>query len=139
MKQPNPLVVQTDCGDVDPISKLTTSKKVPLSLVSVFAYQFGMIGAGIVMVRNYGCQGDNLWHLIFLAANFLCLPGQMLVKSLGPFYECYGSNFWEQVTFASAVVADMILNTAGSGLDKSEYSTNENLMDYQSIDHTGEI
>lgn len=132
MKMPNPLIVQTDCGDVDPVSKLAPSKKVPTSLLSVFAYQIGMVFAGFIMIIKYGCRGDNLWHVIFLVANFLCLLGQPLVKSLGPYYECYGSNFWEQLTFGSAIFADMVLNTTGSGLDQLPLSEDDG-MDYKQV------
>ena len=123
------LYVKTECPDVDPILKMKPTRDVPTSLISVFAYQFGMIGAGIIMVYKYGCRHDNLWHLIFLVANFLCLPGQALPRSLGPYYECYGSNFWEQVTFASAIVADIILNTSDSGLGDPKVSPDSNADD----------
>ena len=117
--------VITDCAEVDPTFKLSPTAKVKFSLVSVFAYQFGMVGVGVLMTCKYGCRGDNLWHLIFLVANVLCLPGQGLVQSLGPYYECFGSNFWEQLTFGSAVVADMILNITGTGLESSAFAKND--------------
>ena len=124
--QPNPMYVKTECTEVDRTFKLSVPKgSVNFSLVSVFAYQFLMVGAGIVMIYKYGCQGDSQWHLIFLIANFLCLPGQALQQALGPYYECYASNFWEQLTFGSAVFADMVLNTTSSGLESSSYSKSE--------------
>ena len=107
---PNPLKEKVACEAIDsPIVTLTATKKMSNSLVCVFAYQFAMIGSGVVMLCKRGCSCG--WEMLFLLANLLCLPGQALVTSLGPYYECYGSNFWEQVTFASAVCADLLLNS----------------------------
>ena len=110
---PNPLKEKVACEAIDsPIVTLTATKKMSNSLICVFAYQFAMIGAGIVMLYKRGCScGSGGWEFLFTFANLLCLPGQALVTSLGPYYECYGSNFWEQVTFASAVYADLLLNS----------------------------
>ena len=121
---PNPLKEKVACEAIDSlIVTLTATKKMANSLVCVFAYQFSMIGCGMVMLYKRGCSCG--WELTFLLANFFCLPGQALVTSLGPYYECYGSNFWEQVTFASAVCADLLLNSeetrtsSASGLDEN--------------------
>jgi hypothetical protein len=125
-KVPNPMYVKTECAEVDPTFKLGPSKKVKFSLFCVFAYQFGMVGVGVLMTYKYGCWPEgSRWHLIFLVANFLCLPGQALVRSLGPYYECFGSNFWEQLTFGSAIVADMILNITGTGFESSAFAKDD--------------
>lgn len=123
-QQPNPLLVKSECTEIDaPYSTLAPTKKVPGSLRCVFAYQFAMVGCGVYLVaKRKGCsccccKCSTLWstliswEFLFLIANFLCLPGQALLYSLGPVYRCYGSNFWEQVTFGSAVYADYVLTS----------------------------
>ena len=136
-QQPNPLLIISECTEINaPYSTLTPTKKVPGSLICVFAYQFAMIGCGVyLVVKRQGCKLSTLrsWEFIFLIANFLCLPGQALLYSLGPYYKCYGSNFWEQVTFASAVFADYVLSEANYGRD-SDVSPSESLSaDYKPL------
>ena len=111
---PNPLRIKEpeERCQLDQSITLEASRKWGGSLNAVFAYQFGMLFYGIYLViqgvRKDGCCTRSCldWRLLFLVINFLCVPGQALVKSLGPFYNCYGSNFWEQMTFASAVFVD---------------------------------
>lgn len=110
---PNPLIVNVGCSKIDQtIYTLLPKSNSPTGLVSVIAYTFGMIFAGIFLVCREGCKS---WWTLFLVANVLCQFGQALLTALGPGYECYGSNFWEQVTFITAVVADGELNKSSAG------------------------
>ena len=135
-KQPNPLLIKSECEEIDGLyMTLSPSKKVPNSLLCVFAYQFAMIGCGIfLIVKRQGCCCCNLstfrsWELAFFIANFACLPGQALLTSLGPYYRCYGSNFWEQVTFASAVYVDYIFSEEMNGKDSDISPLEESLVE----------
>jgi hypothetical protein len=140
-QQPNPLLVKSECTEINaPYSTLAPTKKVLGSLRCVFAYQFAMVGCGVYLVaKRKGCsccccKCSTLlstlasWEFLFLIANFLCLPGQALLRSLGPVYRCYGSNFWEQVTFASAVYADYVLSEENHGKDSDVSPLTESLV-----------
>ena len=85
----------------------------PTSLIAVFAFSLGQIVAGVVLCRRHGWRG---WWLMFLVGNVACVVGQGLLPALGKGYECFASNFWEQVAFVLAVVADGVLNESGDGL-----------------------
>ena len=95
--QPNSLDKDQNCNEIsEPVNYLKLSNESKTGLVCVFAYSFAMIACGVVMVWKRGC--GSRWAL-FLVLNVVCLAGQALVNSLGSGYKCYGSNFWEQVTF----------------------------------------
>lgn len=140
-QQPNPLLVKSECTEINaPYSTLAPTKKVPGSLRCVFAYQFAMVGCGVYLVaKRKGCSCCcckcstlwstlTSWEFLFLIANLLCLPGQALLYSLGPVYRCYGSNFWEQVTFCSAVYADYVLSEENHVRDSDVSPLTESLV-----------
>ena len=78
----------------------------PLSLCSVIVTSIVALIAAVVL----SCvQGWNKWFWL-VACQLLGLVGQALLTVLNRGYEFYGSNFWEQVTIFSLVIADGILN-----------------------------
>lgn len=122
-----PLVPGDACASVGSLAILKTQKDSPTGLVAVFVYSFGMIFAGVALCCHYGWR--SRW-LLFLGGNLACVVGQALMPALGDGYKCYASNFWEQVAFVLAVVADGALNGVGdaaadAGVDdvEGEYLT----------------
>ena len=105
------LVTEYKCVEIGALAVLSMETSSPISLINVLAYTFFVIAAGfyICYIKGISDKSSLCW-VIFLVANILCLVGQVLQSNLGPTYHCYGSNFWEQITFASVVMVDMILN-----------------------------
>lgn len=102
-----PLVPSESCASIGALAVLKTQKDSSTGLISVFAYSFGMIAAGVALCCHYGWRK---WWLVFFLGNVACVVGQALMPALGDGYKCYASNFWEQVAFVLAVVADGVLN-----------------------------
>ena len=105
---PAELVEKTTCSDIgQPIKMLHPESDSSTALISVFAWTFAMITSGWFLCKKY--KWKRIWA-VFFVINICCLFGQGLLPALGPVYKCYGSNFWEQVAFATAVWADYELN-----------------------------
>jgi len=131
----NTLALQCNCNGGSsssfhqPVHIMQSTQESPTGLVSVFAYTFAMVGCGIFYACKCRCKYDHqarrtsssevenaassasytLWKAFFVT-NTLCLLGQALLPALGSVYGCYGSNFWEQVAFVTAVLADGHVN-----------------------------
>jgi hypothetical protein len=106
--KPVPFTEMLVCeGFNQPIKLLHPESSPKTSLACVVAYSVCMILCGVLLVYEYGRRSS--WT-IFLVTNIFCLIGQSLLTFLGPVYKCYASNFWEQIAFMSAVVADAFLN-----------------------------
>ena len=94
------LVTEYKCVEIGALAVLSMETSSPISLINVLAYTFFVIAAGVYICYIKGISDkSSLCWVIFLVANILCLVGQVLQSNLGPTYHCYGSNFWEQITW----------------------------------------
>lgn len=106
-------VLETEytCSEIGALALLTWKTSSEISLLNVLAYTIFTVAAGIYICYTKEIRDRaSIWWVVFLVANILCLVGQSLQSNLGPTYHCYGPNFWEQITFATVVVSDRILN-----------------------------
>lgn len=78
----------------------------PLSLFAIGVLCVTALVASVVLACARGCKAW-LW---LVACQLLGIVGQALLTSFNTGYEYYGSNFWEQVTIFSLVIADGKLN-----------------------------
>lgn len=86
-------------------------KASPFGLMSVFVYSFLMVAAGITLSARYSCRQ---WSWL-VAVQVAGIVGQAFGNSLGAGYHFFASNFWEQVTIGSSVLADAWVNEGSEG------------------------
>ena len=78
----------------------------PLGLFAILVTCFVALAASIVLASARGCKA---WSWL-VACQLLGIVGQALLGAFNRGYSFYGSNFWEQVTIVSLVIADGMLN-----------------------------
>ena len=84
-----------------------------------------MVGAAIVLGCRFGCYR---WTWLLLA-QVACVVGQALNTMCGAPYALYGSNFWEQVTIGTALLADGIINEGPGSWIAAQRSEHANAAD----------
>lgn len=93
------------------IQVVRPKKASPYGLISVFVYSFLMVAAGVTLGVRYGCRRWS-WLIALQVAGIL---GQALGDSFGAGYHFFASNFWEQVTIGTSVLADAWVNEGAEG------------------------